>query len=296
MKHFVGFFLLLGALLHAQSIPQQHFGSAKYVEYIAGDLPLILCSPHGGALKPKELPDRTRGVTGADANTQELTRLIMEQLVVRYGRRPHCIMSHLHRSKLDPNREISEAAQGHAAAAQSWGEYHALIEKARDTAIARHGYAFLIDMHGQNHKGERIELGYLHSPGELSQDAATINAAAFSSKSSIAMLLQRSGRSYTELLHGPQSMGALLAARGWRCTPSPQMPVPDEPYFKGGYTVARHCTGQTTGFQLEANRTRLRDTTVNRERFVNDFIPVLAVYLKTHLGLDLGPASTLKKP
>jgi hypothetical protein len=82
-------------------------------------------------------------------------------------------------------------------------------------------------------------------------------------------------------------MGGLLAAQGYRCTPSPQMPVPDEPYFKGGYTIARHCTGETTGFQLEANRSRIRDTAANRQKFARALAAVLENYLSGHLKLSL---------
>lgn len=278
---------LFAAALHAQSLPpESQFGTSKYVEYIPGDLPLIFTSPHGGALKPESLPNRTYGVLGADANTQELTRAAVEQLFIRTGRRAHLVMSHLHRSKLDPNREIKEAAQGNPDAQRAWNEYHAFIEKAREAAVKRHGYAFLIDMHGQNHKGERIELGYLFSPQELAV-GESLNNAETVAKSSLALLVKRSGQKHTDLISGPKSLGALLAARGWRTTPSPQMPVPDEPYYKGGYTVARHCKDTTTGLQLEANRTRLRDTAANRAKFIKDFVPVLIEYLNAHLALKL---------
>lgn len=286
-----GLHLLLLTLLAFVELPAQEvasqFGTKKHVEYIPGDLPLILCSPHGGALKPSGMPDRTYGVTGADAYTQELTRLTAAEIEKLGGHRPHLVLSHLHRSKLDPNREIKEAAQGSPAAITAWEEYHAFIEQARQAAIKQHGIAFIIDMHGQSHKGERVELGYLHPASELSQSAEVLNSAEFIAKGSLALLVKRSGLLYTELLHGPKSMGGLLAAQGYRCTPSPQMPVPDEPYFKGGYTIARHCTGETTGFQLEANRSRIRDTPANRQKFARALAVVLEEYLSGHLKLSL---------
>lgn len=278
--------LLFAACAHAQSSSSQ-FGTNQYVEYIPGDLPLILTSPHGGALKPEEIPNRTYGVTGADAATQELTRAISDEIFSRGGHRPHMVFSHLHRSRLDPNREIVEAAQGNPIAILAWEEYHRFIEQARAAVVKKHGFAFLIDMHGQTHKGERVELGYLHTPAELAQDATILNSPGFVAKGSLALLVKRSKLPYTEILHGPQSVGALLAANGYRCTPSPQMPVPDEPYFKGGYTTARHCTGQTTGFQLEANRTRLRDTNGNRLKFARAFVTALEHFLAAHLRVSL---------
>jgi len=270
----------------AQDQPAQ-FGTSKHVEYLPGDLPLILCSPHGGGLKPREIPDRRYGVTGADAFTQELTRLVAVEIEKLGGHRPHLILSHLHRSKLDPNREIKEAAQGNPAAIKAWEEYHAFIEKAREAVTKQHGIAFLIDMHGQSHKGERVELGYLHTPADLAKPVEVIHSPEFIAKGSLALLVEKCGLSYSEVLHGPHSLGALLAEKGYRSTPSPQMPVPDEPYFKGGYTTARHCKDLTTGLQVEVNRSRLRDTPANRLKFAQVFAVVLDDYLTRHLKISL---------
>lgn len=263
------------------------FGTSQYVEYLPGDLPLILCSPHGGALKPGDIPSRSYGVTGADAGTQDLTRAISDEIFTRGGHRPHLILSHLHRSKLDPNREIVEGAQGNPAAMLAWEEYHRFIDQARVAIVKKHGYAFMVDVHGQNHAGERVELGYLHTPGEIAQSPEIVNAPGFVARSSLALVAKKSKKPLTELLYGPQSVGAFLTANGYRCTPSPKMPVPDEPYFKGGYTTARHCSGQTTGFQLECNRSRLRDTQGNRLKFARAFVTTLEHFLAAHLRLSL---------
>lgn len=289
MKGFITALIVIGltaASLLAQE-PTRQFGTKNYIEYIPGDLALILCAPHGGALKPADLPDRSYGVTGGDAYTQELTLLVAAEIEKLGGHRPHLVLSHLHRSKLDPNREIKEAAQGNPKAVRAWEEYHAFIEKARETVVKQHGLAFLIDMHGQSHQGERVELGYLHSPTELAQTAELLNAPEFIAKGSMALLVEQSGLPYAEVLHGSQSLGALLAAKGYRSTPSPQMPVPDEPYFKGGYTTARYCKGLTTGLQVEVNRSRLRDTPANRLKFAQVFAVVLDDYLTQHLNISL---------
>jgi hypothetical protein len=283
--------LFLCVLLAWDSTPAQEtagrVGTKKHVEHLPGDLPLILCSPHGGALRPEEMPDRAFGVRGADVCTQELTRLVAAEIEKLGGHRPHLVLCHLHRSKLDPNREVKEAAQGNPDAIQAWEEYHGFIEQAREAVVRQHGLAFLIDLHGQNHPGERVELGCLHAPSELAQPPELLNSAAFIEKGSLALLVKKSGLSYNEVLHGPRSMGALLAVKGYRSTPSPQMPVPDEPFFSGGYTVARHCKGTTTGLQVEVNRIRLRDTPANRAKFAEAFASVLQDYLAAHLKISL---------
>ena len=38
---------------------QSYFGRNSYVEYIAGNSPVILSAPHGGLLTPSSIPDRT---------------------------------------------------------------------------------------------------------------------------------------------------------------------------------------------------------------------------------------------
>ena len=285
---FCTLFMLVFSLAPGRAQPAaSQFGTNNYVEYIPGDLPLILCSPHGGALKPDEMPNRSYGVTGTDYGTQDLTRMISDEIFSRGGHRPHLILSHLHRSKLDPNREVVEAAQDSPMAIQAWEEYHEFIDKARAAIVKQHGFAFLIDVHGQTHKGERVELGYLHAPAEIAQSPDVVNAPEFVARSSLALVAKKSEASLTELLYGPKSVGAFLTENGYRCTPSPKMPVPDEPYYRGGYTTSRHCTGQTTGFQLECNRSRLRDTRGNRLKFAHAFTTTLEHFLAYHLRLSL---------
>src|SRR5262245_4949000 len=92
---------------------QSYFGSNQYIEYVAGDLPLILSAPHGGRESPEELPDRTEGTFAFDTNTQELARAVANELHARTGGWPHLIICRLHRRKVDCNREIVEAAAGH---------------------------------------------------------------------------------------------------------------------------------------------------------------------------------------
>src|SRR5687767_3164643 len=59
---------------------QSYFGRNNYIEYVAGNAPVIYSAPHGGALTPAEIPDRTASrcggsaTTGADLNTVELVR------------------------------------------------------------------------------------------------------------------------------------------------------------------------------------------------------------------------------
>lgn len=270
------------------------FGTRSYSEYVPGELPLVISAPHGGRLKPETMADRTYGVRSEDSNTQDLARRIAAEVKKATGRQMTLVISQLHRSKLDPNREIKEAAQGDKMAETVWGEYHAFIEEALRAAVARHGRAFFIDLHGQSHPDVRVELGYLHDPLDYAKPASELNTPAFVKAGSLAYLMKLNpGLDYTALLHGPESLGALLEARSFLATPSPRMPVPSLPYYRGGYTTFRHIpeTPQVAGLQVEANRVRLRDTPEGRQRFAVALVSALQVYLPRFLkiGLDGEP-------
>src|ERR1039458_9361207 len=157
---------------------QTYFGRSNYIEYIAGDLPVIFSVPHGGSLTPPEIPDRNCAgyspdcATITDANTEELARAI--QQVFRdyyYGHSPHVIICRLKRTKIDCNRELEEAAAGNAYAQQAWHEFHDYIGSASSAAVASAGRGLYIDLHGQSHPLKRVELGYLTGPGSLHRPA-----------------------------------------------------------------------------------------------------------------------------
>ena len=90
-------------------------------------------------------------------------------------------------------------------------------------------------------------------------------------------------------LRPEQVIGAMLQAKGFPCTPSPERPVPNLPYFQGGYTVRRHVAPEApvAGLQIECNLEGVRDTAANRERFATALVAVLREYLAEHFELKL---------
>ena len=257
-----------------------HLGRNGYIEYIAGDLPLIITAPHGGSEVPAELPDRIGSTitTVRDGNTQELARTIGNVFLGRTGGRPHIIIVRLRRTKLDANREIVEAAQGHRLTERAWIEYHSFIEAAKRSVVARHGSGLYIDLHGHGHDIQRLELGYLLTRADLALPDASLEQVTYENRSSIRTLSQASPASFPELLRGSRSLGALFEAQGFPTIPSPRSPHPDTAaYFDGGYNAARHGSrdgGPISGVQIEANFTGVRDTQANRERFAGALVAV----------------------
>ncbi len=72
---------LLGINSTIAQIPgQSYFDGTGYIEYIAGDSPLIISVPHGGSEVPDEIADRDYNgcVYSRDSFTQEIARSIIQ--------------------------------------------------------------------------------------------------------------------------------------------------------------------------------------------------------------------------
>jgi hypothetical protein len=260
------------------------FGQQNYVEYNGGDLPIVVSVPHGGAIAPATIPDRT-GTTVTDLNTIELGRAIVEAFRSRTGRTPHLVLCQLRRTKLDANREVGDAAQGNAAAGQAWTEYHAFIEMATAEVVRRSSRGIYVDLHGHGHAIQRLELGYLLSDATLGQSDAQLDAGGAAQQSSLRRALPFTSVSFSAMLRGTTSLGGLLAART-PSVPSPATPSPSgDPYFEGGYSTERH-TATLPGLQIEAHLTGIRDTAANRASFADALVDALRTFAQTHLGLS----------
>jgi hypothetical protein len=275
-----------------------YFGRNSYIEYIPGDLPIIISAPHGGTLNAAELPDRTFGTFATDLNTQELARSISDSLFALTQKRPHIIICRLARVKLDANREIVEAAQGNRLAQRAWYEWHAYIRAAEDRVTTLSGRGLYMDLHGHGHEIKRLELGYLLSDDELRLPDATLLGSAFANASSIRELVSSSGSNLPQLLRGEFSLGAMFEQRGYPAVPSPSQPFPlvvdgvEEEYFSGGYNTEVHGSmfgGKISGFQLEAHRVGVRDTELNRGAFSGAIARVFEQYMQQHFNIDITP-------
>ena len=88
------FFLMLCGFISCQALAEDNAGSAgksiygkdHYVEYIIGNLPVIISVPHGGRLTPKVIPDRSSGVLLADGNTDLLAKQIVHAFYWQTGK------------------------------------------------------------------------------------------------------------------------------------------------------------------------------------------------------------------
>ncbi len=282
--------------IHAQAQEQD---ASKYVEILPGTLPIILTAPHGGDLKPENILARRYGVTDKDANTVELTHAIIEELQELYGGAPHAVLCRMHRSKVDCNREITEAAQGDPLATATWERYHGAAEEMEKQVTRKFGMGLALDIHGQRHEDKWVEIGYLISGPLFDVPDETLNSdSKFTSINSIRDLDKRSPQSLAELLRGPQSLGGLLSARGFKVVPSPAIPSPGKSmYFSGSYDIIAHGSrdeGTVSAIQIECPFDGVRDTEKNRRLFAKALAASLGQYFEAHFQMSLGTSPPKK--
>jgi hypothetical protein len=263
-----------------------YWGRNHYIEYIAGDLPIVISAPHGGYLKPEEIPDLP-GSGGEDTYSQEYTRAVADHILHITGHRPHVIINHLHRSKMNANRDIDEAANGNPYAEQAWNEFHGFIEAAKTTVAAQWGEGHYFDFHTSAHSA--IELGYLLMESDLVQSDATLENPTYRNRSSLRSLADNPGIYFPELLRGATSLGGLLAGYGYTSIPSPAQPAPGgEFYYNGGYNTWRHGSryaGAVNGTQVE---TPWQFAAPNsRDAFSLALANTIVNYLETHYHYNL---------
>jgi|GEM_PF-759744 len=276
---------------------QTYFGRNGYIEYYAGDLPYILSAPHGGALMPSEIPDRTYGTYTTDTHTEEAARAFIEAVFARTGHHPHVVICRLDRIKIDANRDSVEGAQGNVYALQAWQEYHQFLEAARKKVYDDYGKGLYIDLHGHGHSIQRLEIGYLLSAAVYGLSDASLNNSVYVNASSVRTLAQVEPGGLAAVVRGPRSLGTYFENRGYPAVPSSMQRSPGaDIYFNGGYNTDRYGSKYRPGIdgiQIEANYSGVRDTETNYRRFAAILAEIYDHYTAFHYFGATVPASSL---
>lgn len=259
------------------------YGKHNFIEYVVGNLPIIISVPHGGYLTPAEIPDRELGSGGRqDVKTQELAREIIDCFLHQTGRIPHVIINRLHRVKLDANREQFDATLDDPIASVAWKEFHGFIDSAQHRIENESGTSLYIDLHGHRHSWQIIELGYLLVNNQLLMSDAQLDSIAADPVTSFGRLINRTGVNPSRLIRGDLSFGAQLQKNGYASVPSPETPHPQgKPYFSGGYNLGRHSafSGQNAwGIQVELP-TGIRENETRRRAFTDAFVRSILGFL-----------------
>ncbi len=268
-----------------------YFDSTQFVEYRAGNLPIILSAPHGGGLRPDSIPDRKcdECVTTRDAWTQTITKGVHDAIVAQTGCYPHTVINLLHRVKFDANRDIEEAALGIPFVQQAWRGYHQLIDSAKARVKLEYDRGLFLDVHGHAHVVQRIELGYLISKSELQLSDEELDAEDLINESSVKTLVSdnQNQLSHSALLRGEQSLGTLLTKKGFPAVPSLQDPFPlnEDAFFSGGFNTIRHGSrdkgGPIDAIQIELNQD-IRFDEERRDMLIDSLATIILDYIDLH--------------
>ncbi|TZF84862.1 hypothetical protein FW774_07750 [Pedobacter sp. BS3] len=284
---FTGFITLAQELQPANV----HFDKNHWIEYIEGNMPLVISVPHGGTTLVEGVPLRSckGAVTVTDTRTIELAREIEKAFIKKYNLRPHIIICNISRKNVDQNRDVDEATCGNELMKKPWEQFHHYIDSAISLATAQYGKTLYIDLHGHGHKKQRLELGYLLRANEL-KDLNKSNEAEATKKSSLSNLLADNSKlSLTDLLTSNIAFGTMIANSGFPAVPSKQDKAPEDgdKYFNGGYNTARYCKYPNVhGWQIESNYKGVRDPE-GRPLFADAFAQVIMKFIDKNTSLKI---------
>jgi len=142
-------------------IPKSEFRTYKFskdlfVKWIYGNSSVILASPHGGFLRPPDIP--TSNNMGEDSFTLEITENIVACTFESSGWEilPSAVISRIHRSYVDLNRPWMPRYEK---AANVFLEYHGVLERMVRGLRRKHGKALILDIHGMKNYCSDIVLG-----------------------------------------------------------------------------------------------------------------------------------------
>ena len=230
--------------------------SQGYISYRVGNTPIIITVPHDGSLTPSTFPNRT----GSSARAEN-TRKVAEQFAYFFnansnGLYPHIIYNNISRSKLDPDLNQMDGAQGNSYANLSYGTYHSFLQTAIDSVEAYFDAGILLNLVEHNHSNQKVELGYLLSASDL--DLTNLQLNSYSAQSSVSQIADISTSSFAEVIRGYNSLGTLIVGRSYTSNDVTYsfeaVPTLDNPtigstdYSSGGYTIAQY--GSSNGGKI----------------------------------------------
>ncbi len=190
----------------------------NYLDYGIGQSNLIISAPHGGYLNSVIIPRRTSGTLVKDTSSLEIIR----KMLIYFSVKPTFIIAKIHRSRVDLNREIKEAAQGNHNAELIWNTWHKFLDE-----HCKPGTLY-IDLHSHNNSDD-FQLGF-----DLSKEA-------------FLELEKHPEDPNYDRVYGEYSVKNSLESYGYKV----YEPKNGEVYFNGGYDIERHGKNGVNAFQIE---------------------------------------------
>lgn len=268
------------------------------IEIRVGDLksPIMLASPHDGEYEPVgvDVRDHPDAETVRDINTTPLVERAADTLQKITGLRPHILVNLIKRDRMDPNRSEDQTYLTSYKMLDAYHVYHQNLKIARQIIKDNVGKGLFIDMHGHGHTGkDRIEVGYILTKADVNDSLSNKYMDLKAGKSSIYGIAKTSDYSFSNLVRGPVSFGALLADEGLPAVPSDvpglQWPGADD-YFNGGYCTLAYGSiagGNISAIQLETDGPHTRNSAELTRTAGGGIAKAIIKYFRLHFGMEL---------
>ncbi len=229
-----------------------------------GDLPLLIVAGHGGKLplegaevREKDKVQDPKFVIFGDAFTNELATDLAGAVAQEWGveeHRPSLLLNWVHRRYADVNRKPEFTSHDPVGVAHH-AAYHQMIDDELERLVAEHGWALLLDIHGQAHYETTLLLG-------TAQNEVV-------------------GPWSLEALWGGDGLVARLEGAGFTAEPTS---ADGKQRYGGGYTVRHHgADPRVEAWQMEHSRA-IRDTLDDRTRYLEEVARLLVQAMRRHPG------------
>ena len=106
-------------------------------------------------MRPFYIPRRKYGKVKMDTYSRRLTKRLLEL----FEYRPYYIIADIHRSRVDLNRDLHEAAQGNSRAEKIWRDWNFILSGYKYELLTNYETGLYVDIHSKG-KDDYFELGY----------------------------------------------------------------------------------------------------------------------------------------
>ena len=207
-----------------------------YLIHGKGGFNVIVSAPHGGGIRPISIPTRKHGTKSMDTYTRRLTDSILHW-GMNYN--AHYVISDIHRSKVDLNRNIEDGAQGNSKAEKIWNEWNSYLSLYKEEVLEDWGKGLYVDIHSQS-KTDDFHIGYGVS-------TATYNKIKGNKRHSEKTTLSSLGHSEYEMMFGIHSIRNSLLMQGFPV----HTPKDDSIYYNGGKSIESFSGHGLGAIQIE---------------------------------------------
>lgn len=247
------------------------FGRDEYIKYKRGKLNLLITAPHGGGVKPRDIPDRTTGKLKKDSYTRRLSY----QLVRDFNNLPFYVIADIHRSKVDLNRKVTEAINiGDKKAFKIWHTWNYLLSNYCKTISRNYGKGLMLDIHCNN-DNDGIQFGYGISKTDFIYLKETKN---YMGKSTVDSFVNDKNSLY-DVIFGENSLPNSLENLGYKIF-TPTLETTSDIFYGGGYNIVTNSGNGMGAIQIEFPVAMLRedlnklsrDLQISITTFMNNYV------------------------